>query len=90
MCQLSNKQPPSIIFFILNSKNLVVILISSNKLFFGCYYEELGNALHHFVWTIVLMRIYMLKSGSYLPKMIVLFGSMNALYKLRKILFITS
>ena len=34
MCQLSNKQPPSIIFFILNSKNFVVILISSNKLFF--------------------------------------------------------
>ena len=34
MCQLWNKQPPLTVYLILNSKNFVIILISSNKHFF--------------------------------------------------------
>ena len=31
--QSSNKQPPSIIYFILNSKNFDIVLVSSNQCF---------------------------------------------------------
>ena len=41
MYQLSNKQPPSIICFILNSKNFVMVLASINKYFL----MQLGSIL---------------------------------------------
>ena len=50
MCQESSKE--SIVYFILISKNFVVVLISSNKHFFDCYYDKIENPPHHFVWTI--------------------------------------
>ena len=49
MCQLSNKQPPSITSFILNSKNFVSI--SSNKHFLLMLCERFGNAPHRFALT---------------------------------------
>ena len=37
MRQQLNKQPLSITYFILNSKNFVMVLISNNKYIFVCY-----------------------------------------------------
>ena len=34
MCESSNKQPPSVTYFILNIKGFVIVLISSHKFFF--------------------------------------------------------
>ena len=41
--QLSNKHSLSIIFFIIKSKNLLIVLILRNKHFFLCYYDQFGN-----------------------------------------------
>ena len=50
---ISNKQPPSITYFILNSKNFVTVLIFSNKHFFVSYYDQFGNPPHRFLRTII-------------------------------------
>ena len=35
-----------------------MILIVSNKYFFVCYYDQLGNPPHSFIWTIVVSVSY--------------------------------
>ena len=59
--QSSNKQPPSIIYSILNSKHSVIVLISSNKNFFGCCWNRLGNPPHRLVWTRYDCILYVIK-----------------------------
>ena len=53
MYESSDKQPPSILYFIVNNKGFVMVLISSNKHFFVFYQKQFGNPPPRFVWTIV-------------------------------------
>ena len=47
------QKTPSIIYFILNGKNIKIVLISSKKHFFIYYYDQFENPPYHFAWSIV-------------------------------------
>ena len=49
--------------FILNSKNFVLVLISGNKHFFVCNYDQFGNPPYRFVWTKQDKRIWRKNPG---------------------------
>lgn len=65
MYESSNKQTPSIIHFILNSKHFLTVLILRNKYFFVNYHDRIGNPSHRFAWTInlslIMIKIWMEK-----------------------------
>ena len=61
------KRPSSIIYFIQNSKNVVIALISSNKYFSIYYYDQFGSPPHRFVWTFLSSVIFINSLNASVP-----------------------